>query len=1058
MQERWHHRAMPWLVGIGIALLSFGIALVGLWVLYRQSMKVYDEEFRTHLISLAKNASLLVDADAQLRLKEGDENTPLYQSLIRPLAKFQEQNPEVRYVYTYVENDGEIYFLLDPTPPGDHDNDGVEDKSYIWERYEAPRVNIEQMLVPIRTGKAFVSGILSDKWGTFISSLAPLYGKNEKILGAVGVDVTVDQYYAHLGQMRAEFQRGIAISGGLSLFIGLYIAVLLSWRRAVNKRASIHQQLQSITAEALQSLLEHQEVREVLSRFCLGFERVVEGALCSLMEYREGKLYPLATPSLPKAYVDLLNGIPVGPTAGSCGTACFRKERVISHDIRTDPLWEGHREILLGFGLEACWSQPILSGEGEVLGTFTLYFTHPRTPEPWELEALEKSAYTIATVLLYHRTHQQLEASLVNLQSLLKALPDLLFIVDAEGRFLEYFAPSIEDLVAPPEVFLGRTIPEVLPPSLSEVAMSALQLTLETGIPQTIEYSLEIRDGLEHFEARFVPHDNDKVLILVRNITERKYAEQRLEEVNLRLEQALVQANELAVQAELASRAKSEFLANMSHEIRTPMNGILGMVELLWDSPLNEEQREHLKTLKDSADYLLSLLNDILDLSKIEAGKMTLERIPVNLQELLTSTLNLFKARAQEKRIQLRAEVSDSLPRYVLGDPVRVRQILANFISNAIKFTHEGEVVLIAQRSLQYPQGIYLGVRDTGIGIPLEKQAHLFEAFTQADGSTTRKFGGTGLGLAICKKLAELMGGQIGVQSEPGKGSLFFVDLPLPTVQQPAPTDHQANAELEEPSLNLAGRRILLVEDNEVNRKVATRLLEKLGLKVEIACNGLEAVQKVQHTHYDLILMDCQMQEMDGYTATAHIRRLAPPLCSIPIVALTANALQEDKQRCLDAGMDDYLSKPIKPEQLKATLIKWLRESPSTTLLDTSTQRGEQQMELINWQHLEEITAGDVEFQMELFQEFLDQTPQLFAQMEQAYQQGDAHSFGCVAHTLKGSARSIGADAFAELAFALEQMGKSGDLTDAPSALQRLYEHWNLLRALMEKTLQREAA
>ncbi len=1049
---------MPWLVGTGIAFLSFGIALVGLWVLYRQSMKVYEEEFRSHLVSLAKNASLLVDAEAQLQLKEGDEDTPLYQSLIRPLAKFQEQNPEVRYVYTYVEKGGEIYFILDPTPPGDHDNDGVDDKSYIWERYDGPRKIIEQMLVPIIKNKTLLTDIVSDKWGTFICAYTPLYGESGKVLGALGVDVTIDQYYAHLGQMKAEFQMGAAISGVLSLFIGLYIAMLLSWRRAVNKRASIHQQLQGISAEALQSVLEHQDVREVLSRFCLGFEQVVEGALCSLMVYREGKLYPLAAPSLPDAYVDLLNGIPVGPRVGSCGTACFRKERVISHNIRTDPLWEDYREMLLRFGLEACWSQPILSGEGEVLGTFTLYFPHPRAPEPWELEVLEKSAYTIATVLLYHRTHQQLEASLANLQSLLKALPDLLFIVDSEGRFLEYFAPSIEDLVAPPEVFLGRTIPEVLPPSVSELALSALQLTLETRIPQTLEYCLQGKVDLEHFEARFVPHSENKVLILVRNITERKYAEQRLEEANLRLEQALVQANELALQAELASRAKSEFLANMSHEIRTPMNGILGMVELLWDSPLNEEQREHLKTLKESADYLLSLLNDILDLSKIEAGKMTLEQIPVNLRELLTSTLNLFKARAQEKQIRLHTEVSDTIPPYVLGDPVRLRQIVANFISNAIKFTQEGEVVLIAQRSQQYPQGIYLGVRDTGIGIPPEKQAHLFEAFTQADSSTTRKFGGTGLGLTICKKLAELMGGQIGVQSEPGKGSLFFVDLPLPAVEQPAPLAPDAEANSGESPVNLEGRRILLVEDNEVNRKVATRLLEKLGLKVEIACNGLEAVQKVQQTHYDLILMDCQMPEMDGYIATAHIRQLAPPRCTIPIVALTANALQEDRQRCLNAGMDDYLSKPIKPEQLKATLAKWLRESLSATPLDTPTQRGEQQMELINWQHLEEITAGDEEFQMELFQEFLDQTPQLFAQMEQAYQQGDAVSFGRAAHTLKGSARSIGADAFAELAFTLEQMGKSGDLTDAPSALQRLYEHWNLLRALMEKTLQREAA
>ncbi|MDW8107547.1 MAG: response regulator, partial [Armatimonadota bacterium] len=509
------------------------------------------------------------------------------------------------------------------------------------------------------------------------------------------------------------------------------------------------------------------------------------------------------------------------------------------------------------------------------------------------------------------------------LSSLLSALPDFLFVIDRDGVFHEIYAPDESQLTIPKAVALGKRMHDCLPPDFAERALRTVRLTLATRQIVLWEYTIPVHGELRYYEARFVPYTNDTVIVLSRDVHEHKVAQRLLEETNQRLELALMEAHEMAQRAEAASRAKSEFLANMSHEIRTPMNGVLGMVQLLEDTPLNDEQREMLRTLKNSANFLLGLLNDILDLSKIEAGKMVLEQVPVNLRELAREAVALFNGRASEKGLTLQAQIEPAVPEWVLGDPVRLRQIVANFLSNAIKFTHEGTVTLLMLPSPTYPQGVWIGVQDTGIGIPEDKLETIFEAFTQADSSTTRKYGGTGLGLAICQRLAKLMGGRIGVESEVGKGSLFYVDLPLPATEPPQTHSEEPNTALPE---TWDGARILLVEDNEINRKVATRLLSKLNLQVEIAVNGLEAVRMATENNYDLILMDCQMPEMDGYEATRTLRAQG---VQTPIIALTANALEGDREKCLACGMNDYLSKPIQMDRLRQTLAKWLSQAPA---------------------------------------------------------------------------------------------------------------------------------
>ncbi len=607
----------------------------------------------------------------------------------------------------------------------------------------------------------------------------------------------------------------------------------------------------------------------------------------------------------------------------------------------------------------------------------------------------------------------QLSDQLQLVEALIEAIPLPLYLKDITGHYLRINRAFEHFSGVDRSMLIGHTVEKLLSPEDAKANIAKDRELLEHGGTQSYEVTLRFDNGLErdaiYRKAVLRRADGSLIGLLgtIIDITERKHAE-----VELRLAKNA---------AESANRAKSEFLANMSHEIRTPMNGVIGMTELTLDTALTETQREYLDIIKSSGESLLTILNDILDFSKIEAGKLQVEHISFDLHRVIADTLKNLAFRAYEKNLELVNEVLPNVPVNVLGDPNRIRQVLINLVGNAIKFTETGEIHLRTQvNQLSGTQiTLHVAVSDTGIGIPAEKQDQIFEAFSQADSSTTRKYGGTGLGLSISRHLVELMGGEIWVESELGKGSTFNFTVALEL--DPSPSCQRSQ------STGLTGLDILLVEDHVTNQKLALSLLTKWGNTTTLAVNGLEAVKMSAEHRYDLLLMDIQMPVMGGIEATKMIRanEVLAGRAPVTIIAMTAAASSDDLSACFAAGMNDHIAKPLKSKLVQDKLLALsaqLGVAGSNVQFDYGQALHNADREVV------EIIAGI----------FLATWQRDLTRLRVGLTDSDLVSVGHIAHSLRGSLESFCADPASQLAREIEIYSRSDSPTHLGALVDRL--------------------
>jgi PAS domain S-box-containing protein len=834
------------------------------------------------------------------------------------------------------------------------------------------------------------------------------------------------------------------------------LAQMLAEQGLQRKRQLQAEQRELYRSRVLELLAEGMPLPGILEAIVTGVERVHPAMLCSILLLdSEGRhLGRGVAPSLPDFYNAAIDGIEIGIGVGSCGTAACSGERVIVADIQTHPYWAPYKELAARSGLGACWSEPIRSSSGQVLGTFAIYHHETHLPTESDIYIIEQSASLASIALEKSIAIEKLRESEEQHRSILQTAMDGFWLADIHGRLLEVNGRYCQMSGYSAEELLAMRASDLEAADSAEMTEARLRKLVESGEDRFESRHRRKDGGIFDVEisVQYRPVEGGQFVFFLRDISARKRTEAALwsEKAFLRslidsasdliyfkdsnsvylgcnkaseiftglmeceqigksdfdffdremaescrshdrrvieggevirseewvtypngsrvlldtlkapiygpdgqtmglvgisrditerklLEVELLKAN---AAAEAANIAKSQFLATMSHEIRTPMNGVIGMLELLQHTYLTTEQYEYAESAKKSGIELVRLLNDILDLSKIEADKIELEHFDFDLRAVFSDTINLLSLSALEKAVAVTSSIDTGVPTALKGDAGRLRQIITNLVSNAIKFTPTGTVTLQVRKDAEDERSVTLRfmVRDSGIGVAADKLEQIFEPFTQADSSTTRAYGGTGLGLAICRRLVLLMGGEIGAESVESLGSTFWFTVvlekqrhaslqPFPFRMEGLTTHSPGGRATGSGGPGVTAIRILLTENDSGTQIIVDRLLSKYGYQVDVASDGAEALQALEKKDYALVLMDCMMPGMSGYEVTAIIRDTASAVRrhDIPVIAFTGNAMKQDRDRCISAGMDDHLTKPFVLRDLLAMLDRWLK-------------------------------------------------------------------------------------------------------------------------------------